>query len=455
MDFADVCTVMKNGGVAILGSAAVAGDNRARNAIEEALNSPLLNDNDISGAKWILININSAEGENEFTMDEVEIIQNHLLTQAGEGTDVILGLGYDNSLEDKIGITLIATGFQHKDPFTLPVVKKPEPKEEKIIMVLGQMEEPTRSEENKMQKSSVEEKEKVSSHSSAEFLRDDLAPKLIDSTLSLEEPFSAFMIFEEDIVRATEREFLPDESIVIHWELNMEKSVHSETTNPKHETITVETDKITVEKMSIEDKKEIIISLDQSTTHTNNSEPNPKISISPVSAASGGYLARPSNIYAESKAEVFTSTPSAEEPVPQAEHKHISEEPLCDMQMFMRDDIPAADEPLAHQAHPDSDREHLSADAEDPALRDEADEQKRRAAERLHKLRNLSFNVHSADPNHEFENVPAYIRRNMELYGNSFSTVENFYSNYTVKKDENNNTQISTLNTFLDGKKPD
>src|SRR5438105_376889 len=207
-------------------------------------------------------------------MDEVEIIQNHLLTQAGEGTDVILGLGYDNSLEDKIGITLIATGFQHKDPFTLPVVKKPEPKEEKIIMVLGQMEEPTRSEENKMQKSSVEETEKVSSHSSApEFLRDDLAPKLIDSTLSLEEPFSAFMIFEEDIVRATEREFLPDESAVIHWELNMEKSVHSETTNPKHETITVETDKITVEKMSIEDKKEIIISLHQSTTHTNNSEP--------------------------------------------------------------------------------------------------------------------------------------------------------------------------------------
>ena len=141
VDFADVCTVMKNGGVAILGSASVAGDDRARKAIEEALNSPLLNDNDISGAKWILININSAEGAHEFTMDEVEIIQNHLLTQAGEGTDVILGLGYDNSLDDKIGITLIATGFQHKDPFRLPVVKRPDTKEEKIVMVLGQTEE--------------------------------------------------------------------------------------------------------------------------------------------------------------------------------------------------------------------------------------------------------------------------------------------------------------------------
>src|SRR6476619_4359554 len=115
VDFADVCTVMKNGGVAILGKAA-AGENRAHKAIEEALNSPLLNDNDIRGAKWILININSSEGEHEFTMDEVEIIQNYLLSQAGENTDVILGLGYDNTLDNNLGITLIATGFQHKDP---------------------------------------------------------------------------------------------------------------------------------------------------------------------------------------------------------------------------------------------------------------------------------------------------------------------------------------------------
>src|ERR1044071_8918625 len=123
VDFADGCTVMRNGGVAILGSAAVAGENRAHKAIEEALNSPLLNDKDISGAKWILININSAEGEHEFTMDEVEIIQNHILTQAGENTDVILGLGYDHTLDNRIGITLIATGFEYKDPFRLPVVK--------------------------------------------------------------------------------------------------------------------------------------------------------------------------------------------------------------------------------------------------------------------------------------------------------------------------------------------
>src|SRR6187431_391166 len=136
VDFADVCTVMRNGGVAILGSAAVGGENRAHKTIEEALTSPLLNDNDIRGAKWILININSSEGEFEFTMDEVEIIQNYLLSQAGENTDVILGLGYDNSLGGKIGITLIATGFDHKDPFIKKPEIKEEKKDEKIVMTL-------------------------------------------------------------------------------------------------------------------------------------------------------------------------------------------------------------------------------------------------------------------------------------------------------------------------------
>jgi cell division protein FtsZ len=460
VDFADVCTVMKNGGVAILGNAAAAGENRAHKAIEEALNSPLLNDNDIRGAKWILININSAEGAHEFTMDEVEVIQNYLLTQAGENTDVILGLGYDNSLGEQIGITLIATGFQHKDPFILPVVKKPESSEEKIVMVLGQPEEPKqkqKKEAKEVEKDPVEEKENAIKDSSKESLREELAPKLIESTPQLEESFSAFMMFDaEDPVRETEKELLPDESLVIHWELNMQGTNTNENTSKNPGKTTVENARNTVEKISIAEMKEIIISEQQSGTHLHKKEEpseqkiNFKDSTTPVSAASGGYLARPSNIYAESKAEVSTSIPSAEEPVSQTVTTQESKEDLCNMQMVMRDDIPAADASLAHQAQPP-----LSADAEEPPMVDEAEEQKRRAAERLHKLRNLSFNFTSADPNNEFENVPAYIRRNMELYGNSYSTVENFYSHYEVKKDDNDQAQISTINTFLDGKKPD
>jgi cell division protein FtsZ len=88
------------------------------------------------------------------------------------------------------------------------------------------------------------------------------------------------------------------------------------------------------------------------------------------------------------------------------------------------------------------------------ALPDEEEEQKRKAAERLHKLRNLSYNSFGNDLNQEFDSVPAYVRRNLELYS-TISPAENFYSNYTVKSDENNQTHLSTLNTFLDGNKPD
>jgi cell division protein FtsZ len=87
---------------------------------------------------------------------------------------------------------------------------------------------------------------------------------------------------------------------------------------------------------------------------------------------------------------------------------------------------------------------------------DNAEEQRKKVAERIQKLRNLSFNINNgSDPNNEFESVPAYVRRNMDLFGNTLASVENYYSKYTVEKDENNQTQISTINTFLDGKKPD
>jgi cell division protein FtsZ len=174
-----------------------------------------------------------------------------------------------------------------------------------------------------------------------------------------------------------------------------------------------------------------------------------------MSAASGGYLAKPSNIYAEPKKE--ESKPEkmpVNEPVPNNNGRSTQDDDDSnELHLVFKDEIPAADEPGAHHALPPvSSGNNISA--EDLAMLDEAEEQKRRAAERIQKLRNLSFNINGADPNNEFETVPAYIRRNLELY-NTISSVENFYSKYEVKTDENNNTQISTLNTFLDGKKPD
>ncbi|HET9431461.1 MAG TPA: cell division protein FtsZ [Chitinophagaceae bacterium] len=464
VDFADVCTVMRNGGVAILGNAEAAGENRAHIAIEEALNSPLLNDNDIRGAKWILININSAEGDHEFTMDEVEIIQGYLIGQAGEGTDVILGMGYDNTLGDRLGITLIATGFEHKDPFSKPKPKKEEPKkEEKIVMMLAQTIDekvnlnPIVPEESRQTDKpavpelfQMEQPGKNSTEKNKELEKADLlAPRLIEETTVTDEVPMPTMTDLPELPLFKEERQEP-----IYFKLQDEGKLPGINT---HKTDS----EITVNKMFAIEKSESINSSFNSTTLSptfNRDSDSPtadkKDSTStthPLPAAAGGYLARPSNIYAESKVEVIASKPSAEEPVPSQNNASNEEDELLDLQLQFveRDDIPAADVPLAHQAQPP-----LSTNVEDTALRDETEEQKRRAIERLQKLRNLSFNVNGNDPNNEFETVPAYIRRNMELYNNN-SQVENFYSNYEVKTDQNNQTQISTINTFLDGKKPD
>jgi cell division protein FtsZ len=443
VDFADVCTVMRSGGVAILGNAEAEGENRAQRAIEEALNSPLLNDNDIRGAKWILINITSAAGEHEFTMDEVEVIQQYLLTQAGEDTDVILGMGYDSTLGNRLGITLIATGFEHKDPFAKRVPRKDESKpEEKIVMILGQSEEEAKPVEVKDSKEALEKEMEIMEAELGPGA-DDLMPRLVE-----EIPFLAPVIDLSDI---------KEEEAIVHFELQPALTGNMEIIEKLPGKNTKETTgNNTVSKMSTVEKTESINSIVQ-TARPEIRQTDAELIESikerntPVSAASGGYLARPSNIYAETKAEDITSKLSAEKPVPPPVPASKDEEELLDLQMQLveRDDIPAADLPLAHQA-----QQNLSTEVEDPTLRDETEEQKRRAAERLHKLRNLSFNVNAADPNNEFETVPAYIRRNMELYNNT-TQVENFYSNYEVKNDSNNQTQISSINTFLDGKKPD
>lgn len=135
LDFNDVQTVMKNGGVAILGSAQVSGENRAIQAVEEALSSPLLNDNEIKGAKWILLNITSASGEFEHTLDELEIIQGYVQKEAGNNCDIILGMGHDPNLGDKIAVTVIATGFQHNEINPEPL-KKEEAAPEKVVFPL-------------------------------------------------------------------------------------------------------------------------------------------------------------------------------------------------------------------------------------------------------------------------------------------------------------------------------
>lgn len=109
IDLRDAKTVLANSGTAIMGAATAMGEGRAKQAISEALDSPLLNDNHIRGAKNVLLLIVS--GSNEITIDEIGEVNDHIQTEAGGAANIIMGIGEDESLGDEISITIIATGF--------------------------------------------------------------------------------------------------------------------------------------------------------------------------------------------------------------------------------------------------------------------------------------------------------------------------------------------------------
>ena len=517
VDFADVCTVMKNGGVAILGKAEVEGDNRAQLAIEEAIASPLLNDSDITGAKWILININSAEGDYECTMDELEIINNHLRMQAGEDTDVIVGMGYDNTLDKKIGITLVATGFEHKDPFAKsPVSTKAVPQEDKIVMTL-QTEQPAQAPViSFVEPEPVLEAVAPVVEAVAPTLEPVLAPvvelptmqALVQQSLPLEQndPFMMRPTFTATVVDVEE----PVAACVA-------PVIEEVYVAPVEETIPVVEERYVLQfELSPEITEEVVLP-----------EVEPEIVVPPVTASeallqftvnetpiapttnatafTGTILNKPTNIYAEenvasapvvrvqealpiqevapqetapqevvvpvapiavgiaSSVAYIAPNPMTAQTAPAApaqqsyrtsfgeslnELEEDTELGLCDMELIEKPDMPSYSQ-ATNMAAP--------ASFIDDSMFDDEEEQKRRAAERIQKLRNLSFNMSGggADSGSEFDNVPAYVRRNMELFGSTLTTVEDFYSKYTVGKDDKDQTHLSTLNTFLHGKKPD
>jgi cell division protein FtsZ len=545
VDFADVCTVMKNGGVAILGKAEVEGENRAERAIEEALNSPLLNDNDIKGAKWILLNINSAEGEHECTMDELETINNYLRERTGEHSDVIMGMGYDATLDKKLGITLIATGFEGKDPFKTETPKKAEaPIEEKIVMTL--VTDAVVTEQIKQEPVSNEVNEKAEDH----FILDQTEEAPIhfsfDQAPTIEAPL---LVAEEALEEEEIKEVILDKYDTI-WDLNAEVSIAAANSieeemeedeleeTMEDEILEAEEEMEVEEEMElmafenselmptlvfeeepafeeeIEDMEEVNVEEMEEEMFTLNMEAEKEATI-----VSEFVLSKPTNIYVEEMEEVeeeisapviatnevifeiHESDPSldmeedfvleeitieeeveeefmeeVEEELMEAEmsiDENIAQEEVATVEMYTAPVIetpaPAEvvfetsfryeEEPsmqLVMREESNTPVAHVNQQANYDMPLDNAEEQRRKVAERIQKLRNLSFNINNAnDPSNDFESVPAYVRRNMEMFGNTLASVENYYSKYTVDKDENNQTQISTINTFMDGKKPD
>ena len=537
VDFADVCTVMKNGGVAILGKAEVEGENRAQRAIEEALSSPLLNDNDIKGAKWILLNINSAEGEHECTMDELETINNFLRERTGENSDVIMGMGYDATLDKKLGITLIATGFEGKDPFKTETPKKAEaPIEEKIVMTL--VTDAVAAEQIKQEPVSNEVNEKAEDHFILDQTEETPIHFSFDQAPAIEAPL---LVAEEALEEEEVKEVILDKYDTI-WELNAEATIAAansiEEEMEEDELVEMEEDEMLEAEEEIEEEMEVMafenndlmptLVLEEEPAFEEEVETDMEEEVEEemftlnmeaekeATIVSDFILSKPTNIYVEEADEVEEeiSAPvvasnevifeiNETDPSIELEEDFMLEEITINEEVeeeFMEEELMEAemtiDENIVHEevatvemytapvietpapaevAFESSFRyeeepsmqlvmreesntpvAHVNQQANYDMPLDNAEEQRRKVAERIQKLRNLSFNINNAnDSNNDFESVPAYVRRNMEMFGNTLASVENYYSKYTVDKDENNQTQISTINTFMDGKKPD
>lgn len=365
VDFADVCTVMKNGGVAILGSAAVAGENRALHAVEQALNSPLLNDSDISGAKWLLLNITSSAGEFEHTMDEAEAIQAYVQQQAGENCDVILGMGHDPNLKDKIGVTIIATGFHHKDIDIEKPARKNEP--EKIMVTLDT---------NSFSNDAINRDAKMS-----QIQPQNLEPKLVEMpVMNTHIPYS----------------YMPAEAKV---------EVKEEYVAPVMDENHFEVSNAAINFVEEEKKAEEI----------------PMRLILKTEPAPQEPTVEP---YRESYREPVQETP-----------REAYREPAKDPNPFRRGERMMTDDEIEEKRR--------------------FEEQKKALEDRAERLRRMSFNLKGTETHDEMENIPAYMRKNQKL-DNQAGSAENFYSGYTVGINDRNKTgSIQTINTFLDGKRPD
>lgn len=367
VDFADVCTVMKNGGVAILGNAQVSGENRANVAVEQALNSPLLNDNEIKGAKWILLNITSAAGDFEHTMDEAEAIQAYVQRQAGETCDVILGMGHDPNLGEDIAVTIIATGFNHKE--IDGELQIPEEEKDKIVLTLNSDKKDTAPQASVTDEKQEDKKEE-----------DPMAPKLVSEQKTVQ-------------VSTTSTTPKPQDDNKERFELKLNNDVEEKKEEPKA-SAEIKSEEKPVEEKHYEEPKAEVKEDKQLELVIKNEEPK------------------------------ASATPAAQEAKPQPQYgsRNLSDAELEEQRTF--------------------------------------EAQKKALEERAERLRRMSFNINNVEDNasEDMENVPAYVRKNVQM-DKGVASSDTFFSGYSVGVDDNKSegqqAEIQTRNTFLHGKKPD
>jgi cell division protein FtsZ len=455
IDLKDAKTVLSNSGTAIMGSATASGENRAKEAIVSALDSPLLNDNKITGAKNVLLLIVS--GTNEITIDEIGEINDHIQVEAGHNANIIMGVGEDETLGDAVAVTIIATGFnveqQNEIVNTQPakIIHSLED-EQKLTHNLSQsviesfnFSQPSvQAKNNDIIVHDLMEDETLPVKAAQEIVT-EFAPLVMQPTFTFEPEVEDEATFELEIQAKEEAKF--EYNLVPTTEFIKNLDVTFEIVSPVKPSTefyftTPEVKEIVASKSQtvVNQKEESLFSFDfpiakksvqqqeeraifDLTNETKNIEVNKPVQVVPITEVNESGVVRYSlEEYMEVENNLFDSKPVNKVAEPEIEEMKITMKVNAESQF-------------------DSNYESISV-TEMPI----EDALKSRADERRKKLKEFNYKFHN-NPSRvdEFEKEPAYKRFGIDLT----APTQNVNSRLSIGKDSNNDSQLRSNNSYL------
>ncbi|SFU49334.1 cell division protein FtsZ [Pustulibacterium marinum] len=464
IDLRDAKTVLSNSGTAIMGSAQATGTNRAQEAIVQALDSPLLNDNKIAGAKNVLLLIVS--GAEEITIDEIGEINDHIQDQAGHSANIIMGVGEDDSLGDAIAVTVIATGFNLEQQHDIVNVEA-----KKIIHTLEDEQRATQSLSPKatastyqiekvdapiaeetpnaqdavVQEAPVEEEVKVIKHTLEEEVEEEVVkpvPTFDGYVSTTDEVKEIDVVAHESFEQKSEYSFLEEDDFVIvdTAQINsIEENVEPEVEGEKDQFVLsfdmpFEEDEIDDAVAQMEDEKENVIMFDLS-EETEEIEVKEALEVVPPTANEDGEIRYSLEDYMDFEAELENAKPQSQV---QPEVKKEPAKPIQKKEesiVFEKKTV--AQEVVQEQEQDDVDPFNIPIS---DTLRSRADERRRKLKDFNYKFNN---NINKIE---EIEKEPAYKRMGIDL--NPQPTISNA-SRLSLSKDSNDELQLRSNNSFL------
>lgn len=432
IDLRDAKTVLSNSGTAIMGSALASGQNRAQDAIRKSLDSPLLNDNKITGAKNVLLLIVS--GSHEITIDEIGEINDHIQSEAGHGANIIMGVGEDETLEESIAVTIIATGFdiEQQDEISNTETKKvvhslSEEQDldsvEREPVIIAPIIELEKKEEPPIVKHTleIEEEEELSFFEKSMIEKQKLSTSSEDINLiPTSEIIKNIDVVYEDVTANIEE----DEDFIIKPVTRMSSEIEDEDVEEEQQ-ITLTFDlPLSPKEESVEEEENDIISHDLN-DDIKKIPVNDYVELITVNETTEeGDVRYALDDYIEVESSLNKNQKSNEV------MEEVEQEIVFEKKMIQKEEV-----------------EELATDEVDPMNSPISELLKERAEERRRKMKDFNYKFNNAKID-DIEKVPAYKRQGVNLDEAKHSS-ETDLSRTSIGLDDNDDIQLRSNNSFL------